>query len=146
MVQPKPFPGTVRYPPRLPTGESVVPSCRGEPFDGIATVDEVAELLADERRRLRGVTRVLGHEDRPLMPEEQLYKTEAETTRADIAAALRDAADEIESGDVRLGDGAKEQTVTVPERPRFEVELERLTDSETGAQRYELEYEIRWTK
>jgi len=41
---------------------------------------------------------------------------------------------------------AKEQTVTVPERPRFEVELERLTDSETGEQRYELEYEIRWTK
>lgn len=37
------------------------------------------------------------------MPEEQLYKTEAETTRVDIAAALRDAADEIESGDVLLG-------------------------------------------
>jgi hypothetical protein len=45
-----------------------------------------------------------------------------------------------------LVDGEKERTVTVPDRPRFEVELERLTDSETGEQRYELEYEIRWTK
>ncbi|QLD89593.1 amphi-Trp domain-containing protein [Natronomonas salina] len=80
------------------------------------------------------------------MPEERLYKTEEETTSADIAAALRDAADEIESGDVQLGDGAQEQTVTVPRRPQFEVELERFTDSETGEQRYELEYEIRWTK
>jgi len=39
-----------------------------------------------------------------------------------------------------------ERSVTVPETSRFEVELERLTDSETGEQRYELEYEIRWTK
>jgi hypothetical protein len=45
-----------------------------------------------------------------------------------------------------LVSGAEEQTVTVPESPQFEVELERLTDSETGDQRYELEYEIRWTK
>ena len=28
----------------------------------------------------------------------------------------------------------------------LEVELERLTDSETGERRYELEYEIRWTE
>lgn len=80
------------------------------------------------------------------MPEERLYRTEEETTRTGIAAALRDAADEIESGDVQLSDGTETQTVAVPERPRFEVELERLTDSETGEQRYELEYEIRWTK
>mgnify|MGYP007038806668 CR=1 FL=1 len=45
-----------------------------------------------------------------------------------------------------LVDGEKERTVTVPDRPQFEVEFERLTDSETGEQRYELEYEIRWTK
>jgi len=59
--------------------------------------------------------------------------------------ALRDAADEIETGDVILISDAEEQRVAVPERPRFEVELERLTDSETGEQRYEVEYEIRWT-
>ncbi|QSG04984.1 amphi-Trp domain-containing protein [Halapricum desulfuricans] len=80
------------------------------------------------------------------MPEEELFKTEERTTRTEIAEALRDAAAQIESGDVRLASGADEQTVTLPETPRFEVELERLTDSETGEQRYELEYEIRWTE
>lgn len=80
------------------------------------------------------------------MPEEQLFKTEERATRAEIADALRDAADQLESEEVRLVSDTAEQTVSVPETPRFEVELERLTDSETGEQRYELEYEIRWTK
>ena len=80
------------------------------------------------------------------MPEEELFKTEEEVPRTEIAEALRDSADQIESGDVVLMNDKKEQNVTVPNRPRFEVELERLTDSETGEQRYELEYEIRWTK
>lgn len=79
------------------------------------------------------------------MPEEELFKTEKAVSRVEIAGALRDAAAEIESGDVTLVSDAEERTVTVPERSRFEVELERLTDSETGDQRYELEYEIRWT-
>ena len=80
------------------------------------------------------------------MPEEELFKTEEVASRSEISDALREAADQIESGDVTLVNGTEEQTVAVPERPRFEVELERLTDSETGEQRYELEYEIRWTK
>lgn len=46
------------------------------------------------------------------MPEEVLFKTEEEMPITEIAEALRDAADQIE----------------------------------TGEQRYELEYEIRWTK
>ncbi|WP_340102210.1 amphi-Trp domain-containing protein [Salinibaculum salinum] len=80
------------------------------------------------------------------MPEEELFKTEEQTERTTVAEALREAADEIESGDVQLVSGTQKQSVTVPENPQFEVELERLTDSETGEQRYELEYEIRWTK
>jgi len=80
------------------------------------------------------------------MPEEQLFKTEDQVSRTEIADALRDAAGQIDSGDVTLMSGAEEQHVTVPEGARFEIELERLTDSETGEQRYELEYEIRWTK
>ncbi|MFW5917082.1 MAG: amphi-Trp domain-containing protein [Halorubrum sp.] len=80
------------------------------------------------------------------MPEEQLFKSEEEVPRTEIADALRDAATQIESGDVTLASGGDERRVSIPERPRFEVELERLTDSETGEQRYELEYEIRWTK
>ena len=80
------------------------------------------------------------------MPEEQLFKTERQATRSEIADALRDAADQLESEEVRLVSDTEEQTIAVPETPRFEVELERLTDSETGEERYELEYEIRWTR
>ncbi|QFU81746.1 amphi-Trp domain-containing protein [Natronorubrum aibiense] len=80
------------------------------------------------------------------MPEEELFKTEESQTRAEIADALVAAAEQIESGSVHLESADTEQEVTVPENPMFEVELERLTDSETGEERYELEYEIRWTQ
>lgn len=80
------------------------------------------------------------------MPEEELFKTAEQVPRSAIATALRDAADQIESGTVQLASAEQERSVDVPETPLFEVELERLTDSETGGQRYELEYEIRWTK
>jgi len=80
------------------------------------------------------------------MPEEQLFKTEGSRTRADIAERLVAAAEEIEAGTVRLEGPETQQEVILPENPTFEVELERLTDSETGEQRYELEYEIRWTE
>lgn len=80
------------------------------------------------------------------MPEKELFKTEEQIPRAEIAQNLRDAADEIQSGEVQLTSDTQEETVTVPDSPQFEVELERLTDSETGEQRFELEYEIRWAK
>lgn len=78
------------------------------------------------------------------MPEDELFRSEESMDRADIADALRDAATQIADGEVHLESDSGERTVTVPEQPLFEVELERLTDSETGEQRYELEYEIRW--
>lgn len=80
------------------------------------------------------------------MPEEELFKTEERQTRTEIAEALLDTAEQIESGSVQLKGETEDQDVTIPENPLFEVELERLTDSETGEERYELEYEIRWTK
>ncbi|QZP37454.1 amphi-Trp domain-containing protein [Halobaculum magnesiiphilum] len=80
------------------------------------------------------------------MPEEELFKTEEPRTRAEIAETLVAAAEAIEAGTVRLESPETQREVAVPEDPTFEVELERLTDSETGEQRYELEYEIRWTK
>ena len=80
------------------------------------------------------------------MPEEQLFKTEETRSRAAIADALTAAAEEIEAGTVELESATESRTVALPDSPRFEVELERLTDSETGEQRYELEYEIRWTE
>lgn len=81
-----------------------------------------------------------------MMSEEVLFKTEEQRPRAQIADALRDAAEQIDSGSVQLRSETEERDVTIPEIPDFEVELERLTDSETGEERYELEYEIRWTK
>lgn len=81
-----------------------------------------------------------------LMPEEELFKTEEQSSRVEIAEALITAAEQIETGSVHLDSEGEEQRVTIPENPLFEVELERLTDSETGEERYELEYEIRWTK
>ncbi|NHX37156.1 MULTISPECIES: amphi-Trp domain-containing protein [Halolamina] len=80
------------------------------------------------------------------MPEEQLFKSEESRSRAEIADALVAAAEQIESGTVTLESGTDTREVTVPESSQFEVELERLTDSETGEQRYELEYEVRWTE
>lgn len=80
------------------------------------------------------------------MPEERLYKTEEPTDRSEIASALRDAAREIEAGSVHLESAETEQRVVVPETPTFEVELERMTDSETGEERYELEYELSWSE
>jgi len=80
------------------------------------------------------------------MPEEQLFKTDKQVRRPDIARLLRDVADQLDSGEVTLESDAETRRVTVPESPRPAVELERLTDSETGDQRYELEHEIRWTR
>ncbi|MCU4975806.1 amphi-Trp domain-containing protein [Halobacteria archaeon AArc-m2/3/4] len=80
------------------------------------------------------------------LPEEELFKTEERRDRAQIAETLVAAAEQITDGTVHLESQAEEQRVTIPENPTFEVELERLTDSETGEQRYELEYEIRWTE
>jgi amphi-Trp domain-containing protein len=80
------------------------------------------------------------------MPEEQLFKTERRLSRTEVAEALRDAAEGVESGSVTLESDTDSREVAVPENPRFEVELEVLTDSETGEQRYELEYEVRWTR
>ena len=80
------------------------------------------------------------------MPEERLFKTEASRTRAEIAETLVSAAEQIEAGTVELESATDSQRVSIPASPTFEVELERLTDSETGEQRYELEYEVRWTE
>lgn len=81
-----------------------------------------------------------------MMPETQLFKTEAQHSRLEIALALTDAAEQIESGTVWLSGDGQEREVTVPEAPTFEIELERMTDSETGEQRFELEFELSWVE
>lgn len=80
------------------------------------------------------------------MPEEQLFKTEERQPRSEIARTLSAIAEQLEDGEVDLKDGAQDRTVTVPEEPTFEVEFERATDSETGEERFELEFELSWTE
>lgn len=81
-----------------------------------------------------------------VMPEEELFKIEEPRSRAEIAETLVAAAEQIETGTVNLENTEQNETVTIPEEVTFEIELEQLTDSETGEQQYELEYELSWTK
>ena len=76
------------------------------------------------------------------MSEEQVFSTEQELNRAGMAAELRWLADAVETGRV-APEG--EEPIELPERCRYEFEMERLTSSETGEVRHELEVEIRWT-
>ncbi|MEF8785989.1 MAG: amphi-Trp domain-containing protein [Haloarculaceae archaeon] len=80
------------------------------------------------------------------MPEEQLFKSEEKRSRTAVAETLESAAEQIRAGTVQLADETGEQTAAIPDEPTFEVELERVTDSETGEQYYELEYELSWTE
>lgn len=80
------------------------------------------------------------------MPEEVLFKTEEAASRGEIADALADASEQIRTGTVTLESATDEQKVELPEETTFEVELERVTDSETGGEYYELEYEMSWTE
>ena len=76
------------------------------------------------------------------MPEEQVFETEQELDRAGMVTELRWLADAVETGRV-APEG--EEPIELPERCRYEFEMERLTSSETGEVRHELEVEIRWT-
>ena len=79
------------------------------------------------------------------MTEEVLFKTEQEASRTEIADRLRDAAEQIESGNVRLESANQQQVAEVPETSTFEVELERQTDPESSDY-YELEFELSWNE
>ena len=76
--------------------------------------------------------------------EETLFKSEASQSRADIAAYLRTIADRLDAdGEVTLSAGEQSQTLAVPERPVFEVKVERETSS-SGSAELSLELELEW--
>lgn len=74
-----------------------------------------------------------------------LFRTENETSKAETAEALREAAEDIAFGGIALVSDSQEESIVVPENLRFKIEFEQLTNSETGEQRYELKYGISWT-
>lgn len=78
------------------------------------------------------------------MQETVRFESEKQRPRAEVAAVLRTAAEQIDSGTVHLQSETADEQVTIPETPRLEVELEREADPDTGEQRYELEYELGW--
>lgn len=78
------------------------------------------------------------------MPEEVLFKSEQRMDRAEIAAALRQAADNLDGGEaITLSAGGDSITLDVPQRPTFEVKAER--EGPAGAPgELSVEFEIEW--
>lgn len=80
---------------------------------------------------------------RSRMPEEVLFETEERTDRADVATYLRRVADRLDAGeDLTLSAGDQSSTLSVPDRPTFEVKVERETGD--GDPEMSVEFEIEW--
>jgi amphi-Trp domain-containing protein len=59
------------------------------------------------------------------MPEETLFESESDRSKAEVAAYLRAFANKLESGEeVTLSAGGKSVTVTIPDTVEFEVQVE----------------------
>jgi amphi-Trp domain-containing protein len=78
------------------------------------------------------------------MPEEVLFKSESNQSRAEIAAYLRTVADNLESGaPIRLTAGDQSVTMDPPSRPTFEVKAEREGPA-GGPGELSVEFELEW--
>lgn len=78
------------------------------------------------------------------MPEEVLFKSESRQSRADIAAYLRQVADNLESGEaITLKAGSESVTMNPPSQPTFEVKAER-EGPEGGPYERSIELELEW--
>jgi len=78
------------------------------------------------------------------MPEEVLFKSESDQSRAEIAAYLRQVADNLDSGDaITLKAGSESVTMNPPARPTFEVKAEREGPAGNMTER-SIEFELEW--
>jgi amphi-Trp domain-containing protein len=78
------------------------------------------------------------------MPEEVLFESERSRDRAEVASYLRRVADTLEVGDsLTLSAGGESVTMTIPERPTFEVKAEREGPVD-GSGELSVEFEIEW--
>ena len=78
------------------------------------------------------------------MPEEVLFESESDQTRADVATYLRAVADNLEAGDaITLTSGSDSVTVDPPSRPTFEVKVEREGPAD-GPGELSVEFELEW--
>ena len=78
------------------------------------------------------------------MPEEVLFESESDQSRADVAAYLRQVADSIESdGPITLSAGEESVSMDPPERVEFEVKAEREGPTD-GDGELSIEFELEW--
>ncbi|GAB3672715.1 amphi-Trp domain-containing protein [Halopiger thermotolerans] len=78
------------------------------------------------------------------MPEEVLFKSESDQSRAEVASYLRSVADKLEQGEtVTLKSGSESVTMDPPARPTFEVKAEREGPTD-GPGELSLEFELEW--
>ncbi|MEF8780335.1 MAG: amphi-Trp domain-containing protein [Haloferacaceae archaeon] len=78
------------------------------------------------------------------MPEEVLFESESEQSRAEIASLLRKVADNLEAGEeITLKSGDESLTLRPPDRPTFEVKAER-EGAAGGPGELSVEFEIEW--
>ncbi|AEN07222.1 amphi-Trp domain-containing protein [Halolamina sp.] len=78
------------------------------------------------------------------MPEELLFESESRRTRTEIADYLRTVADSLEGGgEVTFRAGSESTAVTPPERPTFEVKVEREGPVDASGE-LSIELEIEW--
>lgn len=78
------------------------------------------------------------------MPEEVLFKSESDQSRAEIAAYLRRVSDKLERGDaITLKSGSESVTMELPARPTFEVKAEREGPTD-GPGELSIEFELEW--
>lgn len=78
------------------------------------------------------------------MPEEVLFKSESDQSRAEIASYLRTVADNLDNGtEISLRAGSESVTMNPPDRPTFEVKAER-EGSAGNMTELSIEFEIEW--
>jgi hypothetical protein len=74
--------------------------------------------------------------------EEVLFETESAHPRGKIADYLEQVAENLRHGEVTLVSGDEEVTVKPPDRPVFEVKVER--EEEGNEEEMSVEFEIEW--
>lgn len=78
------------------------------------------------------------------MPEEVLFKSEANHSRNEVAAYLRQVADSIDGGGpITLRSGGESVTMEPPETVEFEVKAEREGPAD-GDGELSVEFELEW--
>ncbi|MFC7021084.1 MULTISPECIES: amphi-Trp domain-containing protein [Haloarcula] len=78
------------------------------------------------------------------MPEEVLFKSESEQSRAEIASYLRNVADTLDSGNaLTLKAGSESVRLNPPARPTFEVKAEREGPAGNMTE-LSVEFELEW--